>query len=251
MKMILFGVALSILVMTSLPILATDELPFVTGEWPPYSSEQIDGYGVCTEIVSAIVQEMGMIPKYNFFPWRRAELMVQQGEAFGAFPYAPNPERQENFDFSEMLLQHKMVFFYNQQAMSQPPTWTTLADLRAYRIGGVMGNNYESAFTNAGLTVHYVNSEKLNVNLLYANRVDLILTDEAVGRYLIQQLYPAERDIFGVLAKSFKTGNSHLMISRAYPFAERLRVQFNEAFQRIKANGTYRAILTKYGITTP
>jgi polar amino acid transport system substrate-binding protein len=118
--------------------------------------------------------------------------MALDGNVFGAFPYAPTPARQEKFDFSARLMAHRMVFFYDKQVFDTPPTWDNLADLKAYRIGGVRGFAYEQPFQAGGLNVHYVNSENLLVELLLAQRINLMITDELVGRKLIRQRVPQE-----------------------------------------------------------
>jgi polar amino acid transport system substrate-binding protein len=230
---------------------AEDIVPIATGEWPPYTSEKFEGYGVCTEVVSAIMQEMGLKPKYTFYPWKRAEMMVLVGRVFGAFPYAITTERQQEFDFSEMIIENKTVFFYLKARFPTPPKWNTLENLRVYRIGGVVGASYISAFEKAGLNFELVALEEQNVRKLESNRIDLMITDEAVGWQLIQQLYPSGRDGFATLDKPLITGNSHLMVSRTFPNHAQLLTQFNQALIRIKESGKYQAILAKYGLQKP
>jgi polar amino acid transport system substrate-binding protein len=234
-----------------IPASAAEELPLLADEWPPYVSKNMDGYGFCTEIVTAAVQEMGMTPKYSFVPWKRGLFMTKAGEAFAIFPAAVTSDRQKEYDFSDMILENRSVFFYNRQNMKQPPSWTNPEDLKPYRIGGVSGYSYVSAFAEAGLKVDYSPTEEANLKMLYAQRVNLMITDERVGWYLIGQMYPNERDLFGVLEKPFITGNSHLMVSRTYPNARQLTDRFNQALQRIKENGTFKKILTKHGILLP
>ncbi len=62
------------------------ELPLATGEWPPYTSEHLEGDGFFTELITASVHEMGMTPKYSFYPWARGEMKTLDGEVFGTFP---------------------------------------------------------------------------------------------------------------------------------------------------------------------
>jgi len=210
------------------------ELPLATGEWPPYTSKKIEGYGFCTEIVSAIVHEMDMKPKYYFYPWKRAENVTREGRVLGAFPYAVTEERKKEFDYSDLIMENKTVFFYNKKHLNQKPVWITLKDLKPFRIGGVIGYSYTSTFTKAGLKVQYVPLDENNVGKLYLNRIDLAVMDLLVGWNLIRELYPNEIDIFGTLDKPLDTGNSHLMISRKYPNAKQLRDRFNQALKRIK-----------------
>ena len=44
---------------------------FATGEYLPFTSERLDGYGVTSELVKAICQAADINPEYRFFPWKR------------------------------------------------------------------------------------------------------------------------------------------------------------------------------------
>lgn len=227
------------------------ELHLATGEWPPYTSKKLEGFGFCTEIVSAIVLEMGMKPIYHFSPWKRGELMTREGKVFGTFPYAVTDERKKVFNFSDQIMENKTVFFYNKKYMKQKPSWETLEDLKQYKIGGVLGYSYVSELTNAGLKVRYVATDEQNVVKLDLNRINLMVADLLVGKTLIRQHYPHEQEMFGLLDKPLELGNSHLMISGKYPDAKLLLNQFNKALKRIKEKRIYSNIFEKYSIHSP
>ena len=44
------------------------DVTLITGEWTPYTSEKLENYGFFTEIVSEVCKEMGVVPKYEFYP---------------------------------------------------------------------------------------------------------------------------------------------------------------------------------------
>ncbi len=235
-----------------------EELPLATGEWPPYTSEHLEGYGFFTELMTAIVHEMGMTPKYFFCPWKRCERTTLVGEVFAAFPYAVTKTRKKDFDFSDLIMKKRTLLFYNRKHLTRKPEVNALKDLKPYRIGGVLGYDYVQAFSQAGLKVDYVATDKQNVLKLYKKRIDIAVWDAILGWHLIQQLYPDEKEVFGTLetsmeamADSLQEGDSYLMISRSYPNAKQLRDRFNQALQRIHDKGIYQSIFEKYGIRGP
>jgi len=218
------------------------ELLLATGEWPPYTSKQLDGYGFITQIITEIVQEMGMEPKYTFYPWKRAEKMTQEGFYFGAFPYAVTQERLKVFDFSNLIYENKTILFYNKTHLKQKPSWKILTDLKPFLIGGVNGYSYIPDFEKAGLKTEYVTLDEQNIKKLYHKRIDLAVIDLLVGWDLIQTLYPQKKHIFDTIDKPVKIGNSHLMISNKYPNNQFLKKQFNAALETIKHKGIYNRI---------
>jgi polar amino acid transport system substrate-binding protein len=227
---------------------ATTEVILATGEWAPYTSETMEGYGAFTEIVTAVFDEMGLTPKYVFYPWERAENEVREGNVFAAFPYRLTEERQKEFDFSGPALMTSSRFFYLREKFPDGLAYDQLEDLQSYTIGGVLGNWYETPFKEAGLTVEWVATEEQNFEKLYLGRIDMLSAETLVGRTAIKKLYPDAEEQFGVADKPLNESPLHLMVSRKYPNAAQLLQQFDAALQAIKDNGVYQQILNNYGL---
>lgn len=223
------------------------EIILATGEWYPYTSEMTEGHGAFTEIVSAVFEEMGLQPVYQFVPWKRAEKMVEAGEVFAAFPYIKNEKRQKIFDFSEIITFSTGRFFYRTQRFSEEVPYKILNDLKPYKIGAVRGYWYEPQLEKAQLDTYYVNSEKQIIQMLYMGRVDLAPLDELVGWHLIRQLFPLDTQSFKTLRKPLNQSGLHLLVSRNYQNARILTKQFNEALALIRQKGIYQKILNRHG----
>lgn len=236
---------------TSLPVPTptTDQTVILTtGEWAPYTSETLENYGAFTEIVSAVFKEMGVSVKYVFYPWKRAEEEVKAGNVFAAFPYIETAERSQEYDFSAPVFISTGKFFYLPKNHPSGIQYEKLEDLKAYRIGGVLGYWYEAQFQQAGLQTDYVSSDELNLQKLYQGRVDLAVCDELVGWTLIQKLYPQDAGQFATLAKPLNEDALRLLVSRKFPGAGELTLKFNAALQAIREKGIMQQILSKYGL---
>jgi polar amino acid transport system substrate-binding protein len=226
-----------------------NEIILATGEWEPYTSETLDQYGFFTEIVTAIITEMGYRPKYIFVPWKRAELMVKYGQAFATFPFIITDERKKDFDFSERIFRSRGLFFYTTKRFDNEVDFEELRDLKPYVIGGVLGYWYDSLFEKAHIEPHYVASEQQLIKMLYTKRVDLVPTDELVGWSIIRQLYPDDMDVFRTVDTPLNESSFHVMISKKYPHAKDLTEQFNLSLERIRLKKIYSKILEKYGVS--
>ncbi len=231
------------------PTATTDQtVVLATGDWAPYTSETMENYGAFTEIVSAVFKEMGVPVKYVFYPWKRAEDEVKAGNVFAAFPYIETEERLKEYDFSEPVFISTGKFFYMPQKQKSEITYDKLEDLQSYQVGGVLGYWYEAPFKAAGLQTDYVHSDELNLQKLYAGRVDLAASEELVGWALIKKLYPQEVDQFATVEKPLNEDALRLIVSRKYPAAAGLLQKFNAALKIINTNGTMQQILIKYGL---
>lgn len=232
------------------PVRAEPQLVIATNELPPYISER-PGQRFLLEIFDEIGKEMGVHFVYKFMPWKRCELAVERKEAWATIPYAKTDERLAKFIFSEPLFSNQSKFFY-YAADSRPRaiTYTRYADLRPYRIGGVIGYYYEQPFAEAQLQVEFVNTDEQNFNKLYLGRIDLVPADENVGFYLIRKNFSAaDAAKFLTLAQPLNKKRLYLMTSPHYPDARALLARFNTAQAKLKKTGRFQQILDRNKVT--
>ncbi len=221
-------------------------IKFATGEYSPYVSKELAGYGMVTEIISAVVLAMGYKPEYLFYPWKRCEAAVKHGSVWASFPYGYTEDRAKQFLYSDEFMVTTDRFFYYKKQNKKKIVWDKLEDLMPYKIGGVLGYFYEKEFKQAGLTVYYSYTEKDALKLLRLGRVDLIPLDELLGWDLIAKYYPQEIENFGVLEKAYLTSGNYLIVSKKYPNSRELLKRFNEEFKKIKGSGFVEQVFQKY-----
>ena len=239
---------IAIPLLLSTAALAEEKIRIVTGEWDPYTSEHLPGNGFFAEIVTAVFKEMGMDVSYEFHPWKRCESLLINGDAFAAMPYVATEERRRFHDFSDVVAVSTGRFFYLKSRIPKDLSWEKYADLKPYKIGGVLGYWYEKEFNEAGLTVDYVPTKEANMRKLQIGRVDLVPMDELVGWRLLNQHFPNQLSDFETLKKPTNISELYLMVSRAYPESETIRNRFNASLKSIREKGGYARILKKYNI---
>jgi len=236
------------LILPTVTPVKSGEVILATGEWEPYTSKNVDSPGAFTEIVMAVFKEMGQPVKLLYYPWKRAESETLAGNVFATFPYIITAEREKDFDFSDPVLISRGKFFYMPERYQSEITYTELADLQAYKIGGVLGYWYETPFKEAGLNTDYTASDNQNIQKLYLDRVDLAATEELVGWMIIKELYPQELKRFATVPKPLNESLLRLMISRTYPDSAALTQRFNATFKAVTEQGVVAQILEKYGV---
>lgn len=213
-------------------------LVLATGEWRPYASKTMDGYGKFARMVTVVLEEMGIEPEYRFYPWPRCFDAVVKGRVWAAFPYAYNEERAEKVWFSDPLSQSRSLFFYYDPLDGAKRFEVNdLSDLKQYRIGGVTGYYYEPIFRNAGVDVDYTTSEVQGLEKLVMHRIDLIPINEHVGWDLIHRHFPDKSDGFKTLEYVFSINELSLIVSRNYPNSREILDSFNAALQRCMEEG--------------
>lgn len=225
---------------------SSDPVLLVTGEVSPFTSEKLEGHGFITEIVVLALKQAGIDHHYEFYPWKRCENMVENGSAWAAFPYSYNKTRATKFLFSDTVgMSTTRFFYYKTQPVSD---YETLLDLKAYKIGGVLGYFYVEIFKEAGIELDLADQEIQSMRMLAAGRIDLLPLNELVGWGLIKKHFPVERKNFGTLEKALRKSELKLMISKDYPNSRGLLKRFNTALKEVQKIPDYQAVLEKYGI---
>jgi polar amino acid transport system substrate-binding protein len=195
-------------------------------------------FGEFTKRVTTVLNEMGVEPDYQFYPWGRCFDSVEKSRVWAAFPYSYTVERSQKVWFSDMLSCSTTVFFYyDDKGATREYRYERLEDLKSYRVGGVTGYFYEKAFQKAGLSVDYVNKEIYAMEKLKMGRIDLMPVNKQVGWNLIKTHFPDDAHKFNILANPLSVSPLSLIVSKDYPGSKELLERFNTAIQRCIQKG--------------
>lgn len=227
----------------------TLKVSFVTGEYPPYTSQSLANGGAATELISEICKAAGITMDLKYYPWKRAESLVANGQAFGAFPYAITEDRKKVYDFSTPLYSSVNSFIYyskNKNTLKEVK-YDKLADLKKYKIGVLSGSFYEEDLKKAGINCQTTDSDDQTIQMLKNGRIDFILSDAVTSYSVISKLYPKDINDFKPLKKTYldKIPNA-ILVSRKYKDYKDVLKKFNDGLVAIKKSGTYDKILKKY-----
>jgi len=238
-------IAVFLLASAASPARAAGPVVLVTGEYPPYVQSSGKMPGLLTEIVQAAFAEAGVETRVLFRPWRRCAMMVREGEALGAYPYARTGKRSDYAWFSKTIWTCRNVFFYLEGRLGGFD-YTSLDALREYTIAGTSGHYYEDVFREMELTVDYAPGEASGVRRLWEMRAALFAEDELVGWTLIHRIFPSRAHLFASTPTPWNLNPQHLMVSKSYPGARKLMDRFNEGLAAIRRNGTYDRLVERY-----
>lgn len=234
---------------------AGDKIIIVTGEYAPYTSETVVGYGAFTQIVEAVLREGGLESEVRFYPWARASAMVKNGEAWASFPYGYINEMAQVYDYSDAVIQSPHKFYYlksNEKLAREGVGFSKISDFNGYTFGGA--NDYwygdKATIENSGVKVEWANDVDALIKMLHAGRIDFLIEDYQVADEAIARLFPEEIDAFATLPNTASQHDYYLIISKDYPNSQSYREKFNAALQTLKNNGIIDRILIENGLNS-
>lgn len=156
-------------------------------EWLPYVGGRLEQEGWSSFVVDTAARQFGYQAKIEYFPWTRAMQLGTRDERYaGYFPAYYTEERARTCHFSAPIGSSTVGLAYLKNA---PLQWSTLSDLAKHKIGVVAGFSNGPAFDamakDGRLQIDASPSDTLNLRKLLAHRVDAVVIDKLVLRYLL------------------------------------------------------------------
>lgn len=225
------------------------KIEIVTEEFPPANFRK-DGKitGLSTEVVEAIVKEAGIEAKIEIFPWARALLMVDEGENVAIFSMSRTAERESKYKWVGQLYENKN---YVYGLPGKDFKINSIEDLKKYQIGAVNQDVREKYFLShgfvAGKNLESVSKHELNYSKLKSGAIDLWPATDFLAASVVKA---AGDDPNTAIVPTFEIVDiapySGGFLAFGPKTSDEVVTKFREAYQKIKANGTYDALQKKW-----
>lgn len=241
---------LTVLLLGCMSLLArAEQLRIVTDSWAPYVYEE-DGEpkGIDYEVTAEVFKRLGVDVRWEFMPWKRCMLMVDQGLVDGVIDIFPSELRSRQLYYSsEPLSEVEFVLF---QAGGRPHAVNSLDDLRGLTVGTTAGYDYGKEFLESPLFHREpAPTQEANFGKLLRGRIDLLITDRWVGRYMLAQLGLQER--ISEVPLVIHRQKQYLAVRRNVGM-DLLTQRFSAELRRFKQEPAYAELQARYGhVITP
>ena len=243
MEKILLSLSLVIMLSTAL---SPEErtVVAVSNPWPPFIES--DNTGFALDIVRESFRSQGYSLDMVIVPWARAETGVISSE----YDILPDVwfslPREKSLLFSRPFYENTVKFIKRK---GDPFVYEGIYSLKGKTVGVIDGYGYDEAFLNSTLFERVAVPDIMtNIRKLLANRIDLTLADELVGINLMTRADPALMDRIEFVEKPLSVKPLHIASGRNNVRSREIIEAFNRGLEEIRSNGTFQAILNKYGL---
>ncbi len=195
---------------------------------------------------------MGYEPSIDVLPTKRAQQMTAEGSYSALFTVTKSKKREKYCLFSDPITHIADVFFKRK---SDKITWARLEDIGKRIVGATDGYNYAPVFQEAvrhgQLKLDLIASkhpELQHLRKLVVNRIDVTICERSVCSYLITKHRPEFNSLDFIPKPIGPVRSFHVCFSRKWPDAELLVSQFNITLEKMRNEGTVKAILNRNGV---
>jgi polar amino acid transport system substrate-binding protein len=224
------------------------EITIVTENYPPYHYEQngiVVGQG--TETVQAVLKVLNMKARIEMYPWTRAYYMALNNSNTLIYGIARTPQRENLFKWIGVSSPVRYCLF--ALTSRNDIHVNILEDAKQFKIGTVRDDIIELYLMENGFEIRENiepnSSYEANLKKLMYRRVDLWGVVDLTAHYLVQSNHYPKNIIKEVYyLNDISTEGAYMAFSKNTP--DELVDQFSEALKKIKEDGTYDSILSKY-----
>ena len=233
----------------ALQAFAADKIRIVTEELPPYNMTQNGRLtGMSTEVVQAVLKEVGVISNIQSMPWARAYDIALNSENVLIYSIARTAQREKLFKWvGDIAPMHWYLFARPDSKIHLHQ----LDDARKFQIATVNEDAGEQYLISKGFAVgknlQSSNKYEYNYEKFKLGRVDLWISIELNALYLMRQAGddPA-REVVRALSLPELDGIHELNLAFSLKTPDALVERFRKGLETIRKNGTYDAILKKW-----
>ncbi|MES2820507.1 MAG: transporter substrate-binding domain-containing protein [Pseudomonadota bacterium] len=231
------------------PVRAADEIRIVTEELPPYNMT-LDGQltGMSTEVVQAVLKEVGVQASIQSMPWARAYDIALNSENVLIYSITRTAQREKQFKWVGIIAP---MNWYLYAKPGRQIALQNLDDARRYQIATVKEDAGEQYLISKGFALgrnlQSNNKYEYNYEKFKFDRVDLWISIELNALHLIRQAGddPAQTVVRALhLPDVAGEAGLHMAFSPQTPDATVER--FRQGLATIRSNGIYDAIARKW-----
>ncbi|MGP4843450.1 substrate-binding periplasmic protein [Marinobacter sp. 1Y8] len=212
--------------------------------YPPYVIENGGLTGIDVDVVREVGKRLGIDITIRLEPWKRLEEALAAGLRDCVFSYFKTEPRKAYALYTSVPL-HITPYTLFVRTDKKPVTGK-LQDLFGKTIGVNRGfqttPEFESAKRLGQIKVIEVGKDEQSMRMLALGRVNAVLTNDDVGRYMIRKL--GLEDIEPLMPPMSIT--PAYLVLRKTPDLEPLLDQFNWALFEILKDGTYESIRSRH-----
>lgn len=219
------------------------ELKFFSANFPPYSfPTETGGAGAMHDVVLEIIKRHNHKNKIEFIPWARARFEAENNPDIVLLPLARTKDREEKYTWLLHVLDDPYVIVTLKDSKADI---STIEAAKKLKIGILTGSVADALLRDLGFTnLEVASNDVQNVKKLKLGRIDAwVVNLSGLGHY--KKEAQLER-------KDMRVG-AELTVLKEYVGASKTldkeQVQrWQKTFEDMKKDGSYQAILKKYGM---
>ncbi len=237
-------------------------LRFVCEEWAPFEYlEAGEPRGIDVEVTELIMKQLGVPYEIHFYPWSRAWMLAEKGQADAVLSVSYKASREEVLYYTpeqaqfavtgvlppDYLWKSDYVFFVKEKYKDtyRFDSYEQVKD-DGYRIGTNKGYSYDDAFRVADLSCREYPGTEAGLKALVNEEIDLYPMVRTVGLSTLKKMGLLESVTCLPKPLFSKPYLAPFCRRSDYPDLEYIMYAYYRELARLRRNGAYEKIYRRY-----
>ncbi len=203
--------------------------------------------GIDIEILQQVMKELKLPYKIKLIKSDKRILQeAKMGKVDMLISYSKKSSRLAYLDYPQVSYKQINWNFFIRKSDENNIHFNSFDDLKELKVGATSGVSYTKAFWEAGLNLNTVSKNDLQITKLLNHRIDIVPMNTLNTLYEAQQL--GYREQISYLSPALKSRPYYNPFPKAstYPNKAIIMQRYDEAIQKLQADGTIQAIFDKY-----
>lgn len=221
----------------------SEELKFYSANFPPYTFQNEQGTGgAIYDVVKEIIKRIGYKNKIEFIPWPRARFEAENNSDIVILPLARTMDREEKYTWLLHVLDDPYVIVALKDSKVDI---SRLESAKKLKIGILSSSVAENLLKQLGFeNLEFTSSDVQNVKKLKLGRIDAWVAPlSCIDQYRLEAGIGRESMKVGVELTKLKE-----YVGASKTLDKRIVKKWTKTFEMMKKDGTYYAIMKKYGM---
>ena len=246
---------LTLCLFTPLQSNAQQTILLATTEREPYIGNTLHNQGYVHELITEVFKRINNEVIINYYPLTRSKKLSRDGKVNGWLPSYYDHSQEKHYLYSDPFPGDNIGLLKKK---SLPALYTAdprfhlteaLQYFKSYAFGVVRGTSILPDITqDTSIQKLYVTKDLQNLDILYADRVDLALIDKYTAADLMVGLRPHLIGQLEFMRPPIISNSFHIAFSKKSPGYQQLTKRFNQGLKSVKEDGTLKKILNKHGL---
>ncbi|MFM2589396.1 substrate-binding periplasmic protein [Vibrio sp. TBV020] len=215
--------------------------------WPPFIMDSPFGRGIAHDIVIEGLTTAGYQVEFVEKPWARILKETLKGKNDIIVAIWKTKQREQDYLFTEPYMYNQMAVVSRSELDFE---YQTIENLKEKRVALINGYAYGAELLEYEQMYKVISIDLPNsIRLLLSGRADILVTDEAVGKWTISEM-GIEANRLHFSDNYLDSTPVHVAVRRSHPRAQEIVDTLNRYF---KTHGEVKMkkLRRKYGLTLP
>jgi len=219
----------------------------VTEYLAPYQVKNADGSlgGMATEIMHSLFTQLNEEANVHVMPWARAYAMAKKNKNTLIYSIAHTPLRSDQFQWVGKIMEERLYFWGLKSKFSDQVD--DIEQLKDFKVAASRYSNVaQYLIDNKFYNIHQLIKEEQNMQMLYKNRVDLIVATKLTLKNRALRLGLNFDDIHPII--EVDELNNDLCFAFSLNTDEVVVARYQNAYRQLQQRGVIDDIKYKWGV---